>query len=60
VSDELPPDRPDDEPPPTPLWVKVFGAVALMVVLLFLIVLVIGSGHGPGRHGLGVSPPLSR
>ena len=34
----------------TPLWVKVFGGVALAVVLLFVILLLIGSGHGPGRH----------
>jgi hypothetical protein len=60
VSDERPPERLDDEAPPAPLWVKVFGGVALIVVLLFLIVLVIGGGHSPGRHGLAVSPALSR
>jgi hypothetical protein len=37
--------------PGTPLWVKVFGAVALAVVLVFVVLLVLGSGHGPGRHG---------
>lgn len=36
----------------TPLWVKVFGIIAVIVVALFVIVLVTGGpgGHGPGRH----------
>ncbi|MGH2921707.1 MAG: hypothetical protein ACRDKU_06555 [Gaiellaceae bacterium] len=35
----------------TPRWVKVFGAIALLVVLLFVIALLTGGGkHGPGRH----------
>jgi hypothetical protein len=33
----------------TPLWVKVFGIVALLMVVLFVVLLVTG-GHGPGRH----------
>ena len=35
-----------------PLWVKVFGIIALAVVLLFIVVMLIGGGggHGPGRH----------
>ena len=32
----------------TPRWVKVFGIVAIVVVLLFVILHVTGSG--PGRH----------
>jgi ABC-type transporter Mla subunit MlaD len=36
----------------TPGWVKVFGIVALVVAVLFVVVLVTG-GHGPGRHMLG-------
>jgi hypothetical protein len=40
-----------DARPGTPLWVKVFGAIALAVVLVFVVLLVLGSGHGPGRHG---------
>jgi hypothetical protein len=38
--------------------VKVFGVVALVLVLVFVILLLIGS-HGPGRHGVGgpTSPP---
>ena len=40
------------EPPPgTPRWVKVFGLIALVVLVLFVVVLLIGGGeHGPGRH----------
>jgi hypothetical protein len=51
--------RPQDEaesqvpPPETPAWVKVSGLVALVVVSLFLVLLLIGGGHGPGRHTLG-------
>jgi hypothetical protein len=36
--------------PGTPLWVKVFGIVALVVVVLFIVLLLTGRGHGPGRH----------
>ena len=54
------PDR--GSPPSTPRWVKVFGIIALVVVLLVAIMLI--SGHGPGRHmhgaGLGgYTPPSS-
>ena len=44
----------------TPRWVKVFGGVAVLVVLLFVILLLSGrgGGHGPGRHG-GASDPAS-
>jgi hypothetical protein len=35
----------------TPRWVYVFGIIALVLVLLFAIVMLIGAGgHGPGRH----------
>lgn len=35
----------------TPRWVKIFGIIALAVVVLFAIVLLTGGGrHGPGRH----------
>jgi hypothetical protein len=35
----------------TPRWVKVFGIIALVVVVLFVVVLVIRGGeHGPSRH----------
>jgi hypothetical protein len=36
----------------TPRWVKVFGVIAFVVVLLFVIALFTG-GHGPGRHSSG-------
>ncbi len=39
-----------DTPPRTPRWVKVFGAVAAVVILLFLVLLLTGNDHGPGRH----------
>ena len=39
-------------PPAMPRWAKVFGVVALVVVLVFVVALVAGGGsHGPGRHG---------
>ncbi|MBA3738827.1 MAG: copper-binding protein [Actinobacteria bacterium] len=33
-----------------PRWVKVISIVALAVVLLFVLLLLTGGGHGPGRH----------
>lgn len=38
--------------PRTPRWVKVFGIVALIVLLLFLALLLTrgAGGHGPQRH----------
>jgi hypothetical protein len=48
--------------PGTPRWVKVFGIVALLVVLLFVILLLTGGPHGPGRHTAGGAghTPLAR
>jgi hypothetical protein len=52
-SADEPPALPDVEPPPgTPLWVKVFGVIAVVVVLVFAILLLTG-GHGPARHSSG-------
>jgi hypothetical protein len=35
----------------TPRWVKVFGIVAVAVLLVVIVMLVSGrGGHGPGRH----------
>lgn len=34
----------------TPRWLKVFGIIALVVILLVGILLLIGGEHGPGRH----------
>lgn len=49
-----PPPNPDgdvDTGTGTPRWVKVFGIIAVVVVLLFVIMLFTGGGeHGPGRH----------
>lgn len=36
----------------TPRWVKVFGLIALVIVAL-AVVLVLLSGHDPGRHAAG-------
>ncbi len=33
-----------------PRWVKVFGIIVLVVVLLFVISLLAGVRHGPGLH----------
>jgi hypothetical protein len=42
---------PDDAPDRgTPRWVKVFGALALVAVVLVVILLLSGGDHGPGRH----------
>ena len=41
----------------TPRWVKVFGAISLVVVLLVVILLFTGGGgHGPSRHTGGDGP----
>lgn len=39
-------------PPSTPRWVKVFGIIVIVLVLLFVILKVLGIGgeHGPSRH----------
>jgi hypothetical protein len=34
--------------PGTPRWVKMFGIIAIVLVLLIAIMLL--TGHGPGRH----------
>jgi hypothetical protein len=40
-----------DRPPSTPRWVKVFGIIVGVVVLLVVAMMFIGGGeHGPGRH----------
>ncbi len=48
----------------TPRWVKVFGIIALVVVLLFVILLFTKGPHRPGRYvaegsrGGGYTPPF--
>lgn len=38
--------------PGAPRWVKAFGVIAILVVLLVILRLTVfgGHGHGPGRH----------
>jgi len=61
MSEQRPRDPLHEERPPTPLWVKVFGGVALAVLVVFVILLLVGSEHGPNRHfgpaDPGDSPP---
>ncbi|EHY87476.1 hypothetical protein [Saccharomonospora azurea] len=33
-----------------PRWVKVFGLIALLVVVLLAVLLIFGGEHGPSRH----------
>jgi hypothetical protein len=41
-----------------PRWVKVFGVVAAVVAVLFVVSLLFGGGaHGPGRHLPGGGDP---
>lgn len=40
----------------TPRWVKVFGAVFVVVVVLFLILLFTRGAHRPRGHGLRGTP----
>jgi hypothetical protein len=44
-----PPEITDADEVATPRWVKVFGVVALVVLVLFVMLLLLG-GHGPSRH----------
>lgn len=49
----------------TPHWVKVFGIIGLVLILLLVVLQSIGGGgHGPGRHlpsgdAGGYTPPSS-
>ena len=40
------------DPAATPLWVKIAGAIAVVVVALAVVLVLTGRGgsHGPGRH----------
>jgi hypothetical protein len=42
--------------PGTPRWVKVFGIVLIVVVLLAIATMLIGGEHGPGRHAASGDP----
>ena len=51
----------DLKPPATPRWVKVFGIIALVVVLLFVGLLLVHGPHRLGRHMPGcVTLPVQR
>ena len=39
-------------PRTTPMWVKVVGAVIIVVLLGFIVTLLAGVQHGPGLHSL--------
>jgi hypothetical protein len=45
-----PPSEPDRTPPATPTWVKVVGAIAVLLIVIVVIALLAGGEHGPGRH----------
>lgn len=46
------------QPPGMPRWVKLSGAVLLLVLGLLVLLAVLGGpgGHGPGRHALAAAP----
>ena len=44
-------------PPGPPRWAKVFGIIAAVVLVVFLVLLLTGSAHGPGRHLDGGDDP---
>ena len=40
-----------------PGWVKIFGIVAIALIVLVVVLLLVGGGnHGPGRHVGGDAP----
>lgn len=39
-------------PRTTPVWVKILGAVIIVVLLAFVVTLLAGVQHGPGLHSL--------
>ncbi|MFC0469086.1 DUF2933 domain-containing protein [Halalkalibacter kiskunsagensis] len=40
-----------ESPPNMPRWVKVFGVIVIVLLLVFVIIHIFGGGeHGPGRH----------
>jgi hypothetical protein len=36
----------------TPRWVKAFGLIAAVLLVLLLVIALLTGGHGPGRHAL--------
>jgi hypothetical protein len=44
--------------PGMPRWVKVFGIIAIALVLLVVVIMLVSGGeHGPGRHLPGGETP---
>jgi hypothetical protein len=41
---------PSRESSDTPRWVKVFGLIAVVLLVLLLVIALLTGGHGPGRH----------
>lgn len=51
MTDPTPVSKPKGDHTGTPRWVKVFGIITLIVILLFIILQLIGGvEHGPGQH----------
>lgn len=46
------PDARDDEG--TPLWVKIVGALVLLMLIAFVVLALVDGGHGPSRHAPSV------
>lgn len=47
--------------PGVPRWVKVFGVVTVIVVLLAIVAMILAGGkHGPGRHLHGANAAASQ
>lgn len=54
----------DRETTGAPLWAKIFGVIALIVLVIFIVAFVSGrrhdgGGHGPGRHNMGAPAEVS-
>ena len=47
---QTPPEPGNGSTSGTPRWVKLFGIIALVLVVLFIISLLAGVRHGPGLH----------
>jgi hypothetical protein len=50
-------DQMADPPAGTPRWAKVFGIIAVVLALVFVVLLLTGVRHGPARHTAPSSIP---
>jgi hypothetical protein len=62
--DQSDPDRPGTNPGSgrgaktgAPRWVKIFGIIAITVLVVLVVVGLFTGGHGPGRHTTGLGGP---